>query len=386
MKLKVWASYIFFIFTIIVVATVLSEKTVVLTAENAGIRAFYKEQQQIDAVFIGPSSAYTVFLPPIAYNKYGITSAMYSISGMVTEQYIYAAKEVMKYQTPKVLFIVADGIKPLQNRPPSKDNVVALRPISIVKPSINKIKMIRALKKEMSFNNIEILEYYFPIIRFHSRWKNIQRNSYLSNSNPHKGAVIDFEEFYKRKYTYKDKQWEASQIGGYKKQRNPNLYIKDLIDFVRAERKKTKEELEILKYVNDIEDLFFYASTLKNTKVIIIATPSLKYEEYFDRIQYIFHTAKKYGLDSFYMRDCEGLNIDSNNDFLDEYHLNFFGAYKATDYLSNLLVTEYGLKDKRNDSKYNSWDEEYIYYRYEIKRRYNIDVETGELINSETNN
>ena len=86
------------------------------------------------------------------------------------------------------------------------------------------------------------------------------------------------------------------------------------------------------------------------------------------------------------MGDCEGLYIDSNNNFLDEYHLNFFGAYKVTDYLSNLLVDEYGLKDKRTDSNYSSWAEEYAYYRDEIKRRYNIDVETGELINSEVNN
>ena len=75
------------------------------------------------------------------------------------------------------------------------------------------------------------------------------------------------------------------------------------------------------------------------------------------------------------MGNCKELNIDLNNEFVDEHHLNFFGAYKATDYLSNLLINKYGLKDKRNDSKYKSWDEEYEFYRYFIRSRYNVDID-----------
>ena len=141
-------------------------------------------------------------------------------------------------------------------------------------------------------------------------------------------------------------------------------------------KNSTNKEISLFQYVKAIENLFFYASTLKNTKVIVIETPSLVYKENFERIQYIFHTAEKYGLESFYMGNCEGLNIDLNNEFLDEHHLNFLGAYKTTDYLSNLLVTEYGLEDKRTDNKYKSWNEEFEFYRNFIKSRYNVDIDS----------
>ena len=50
MRLKVWLSYIFFIFITIVVATVLSVIITEPSSENVGFRAFYKEpKNQIDA-------------------------------------------------------------------------------------------------------------------------------------------------------------------------------------------------------------------------------------------------------------------------------------------------------------------------------------------------
>ncbi|MBQ8886695.1 MAG: hypothetical protein IJY61_03245 [Candidatus Gastranaerophilales bacterium] len=382
MRRKVFISSIFFLFITIVVATVLSVIVTEPSSENAGIRAFYKEpQNQIDVVIIGPSSTFTTFLPLIAYHKYGITGAVYALPGMVTEQYIHVVKEVMEYQTPKVLLIAIDNMSPLQRKHP--DLKSALKSFPILKPSINKIKILQAFKKELNFDNREILEYYFPIFRFHSRWKTLRENSVLFDSNPHKGALIYFKEFYEKNSNinpYESMQRKIPQIDEYRKKRNPNLFIRDLIYNVRGQENSTdkeirKKEIAILQYVKAIEDLFFYVSTLKNTKVVIIETPSLIYDRNFERIQYIFHTAKKYGLTSFYMGNCKELNIDLNNEFVDEHHLNFFGAYKATDYLSNLLINKYGLKDKRNDSKYKSWDEEYEFYRYFIRSRYNVDID-----------
>ena len=99
MKFKIYISTILFILIMIFNATILSVITTERTSENAGLRAFYQEtENSIDAVFIGPSSTFTAFLPPIAWNNYGITTSVYAIPNMTTGQYIYAVKEVIKRQ------------------------------------------------------------------------------------------------------------------------------------------------------------------------------------------------------------------------------------------------------------------------------------------------
>ena len=138
MKLKVWISYIFFIFITIVVATILSVVITEHSSENVGIGAFYDENpNSIDVVMVGPSTAYTSLLPPIAFRKHGITTAVYSIPLMKTEHYIPIVKDIIKYHKPKVILLNVDSMLPFIQR--SNNLKFALKSIAYIRPSLNKI-------------------------------------------------------------------------------------------------------------------------------------------------------------------------------------------------------------------------------------------------------
>ena len=379
MRLKFCLNYIFFIFTTIVVAALLS-RTVILTEpvpENVGIRAFYEEEQNnIDAVFVGPSSIFTTILPPVAYHKYGITTAAYAIPNLLTEQYIHCIRDILKYQKPKVIFICVDNMFIQCTKPDSLP--FTLNFIYYIKLSLNKIKIVQQFKKIHNLSYIELLEYYSPIIRFHNKWKKIRINSFNDNCNSHKGALIYFMSFYDQKFDFEK----------YKKEQ------KKIID--KNDYKIYRDRVKLSQFKESLHDLFTSLSYFYDVKFVLIETPfalpfPVEQIDIHKSISYdtVFDIAQKYELDYIDMNSKEvlqDLKIDENNDFLNFNHLNFWGAMKTTDYLANLLVTKYGLKDKRNDVNYDSWNKEYEFYKNEIKKRYNIDIESGELINSETNN
>ena len=393
MKLKVWLSYIFFVIITIVVAALLS-RTVILTEpvpENVGIRAFYEEQQNnIDAVFVGPSSIFTTILPPVAYHKYGITTAAYAIPNLLTEQYIHCIRDILKYQKPKVIFICVDNM--FISHKKSDLTPFILNFIYHIKMSLNKIKIVYEYKKIPKISYIELLEYYFPIIRFHHKWKKIRINSFTDNCNSHKGALTFFIDFHVRKFDFKKYKDEQKKIIDLRRKKESVKREK----LIERQYDVYYKDVPLLKFKKSLHDLFISLLSFYDVKFVLIETPfALPFPvEQIDlnkSICYdtVYNIAQKYEIDYIDMNSkkvLQDLKIDENNDFLDFNHLNFWGAMKTTDYLANLLVTKYGLKDKRNDVNYDSWNKEYEFYRNEIKRRYNIDIESGELGNSETNN
>ena len=50
-------------------------------------------------------------------------------------------------------------------------------------------------------------------------------------------------------------------------------------------------------------------------------------------------------------------------------HLNYWGAEKVSLFLGKYLQEKYNLKDKRKDPEYQSWNENYIKYKFEIDRK-----------------
>ena len=50
------------------------------------------------------------------------------------------------------------------------------------------------------------------------------------------------------------------------------------------------------------------------------------------------------------------IGLDGEKDFYNSTHVNWSGALKYTGYLSDYINKNYDLKDRRNDSRYKSWD------------------------------
>jgi hypothetical protein len=76
-----------------------------------------------------------------------------------------------------------------------------------------------------------------------------------------------------------------------------------------------------------------------------------------------------------YLTDqVDAMHIDLGRDFYDLKHTNVHGSIKFTNYLSQYLVSEFGLEDRRGDPAYESWAEGWARY-WPIIAPYVLDFE-----------
>ena len=68
--------------------------------------------------------------------------------------------------------------------------------------------------------------------------------------------------------------------------------------------------------------------------------------------------------------DFEKIGLDKNTDFVDGQHMNSYGAEKFSKYLSEILVSEYDIKDNRSDAKIKAvFDEKLSRYEEAMKEQ-----------------
>lgn len=133
------------------------------------VRGFYKEEENsLDAVYVGASNVYAFWQGPIAWNEYGITVYSMSIPSMPVQSIKYMIEECRKTQ-PEALYIIN-----LNSFKDTDVDVTKLHRLTDYMPlSTNKIEMIDTLCDSANINILDRIEYYMPIIRFHSEWSEL---------------------------------------------------------------------------------------------------------------------------------------------------------------------------------------------------------------------
>lgn len=369
MRLKVFLNSILFI---IITVCILSVLSVVITsdysAENIGIRAFYKEKKNtFEAVFVGASATYTNWLTTYAWHNYGFPTAVYSIPCMPCGVYKYTIKDILNYQNPKVIIINIDSILPYTDK--GNHLLYVLRAIESVKFSGNKLQMINYFKKAYKLSYAEILEYFFPVIRFHST---VFRTAFKDMQQaPLKGALTRPPHKY---YDLPDKSPKPVV-------HTENTTKKQSVTKTKPVKNNTHNNIHSFEPNWDflINDLFSYLKSL-DTKIILIINPTrpaindnnpLK----MDYTQ-VLALAKKYDLeciDFTHLLDFNPVNLNTD-DFLDYNHLNYIGARKYTDYFCQYFKNELHFIDKRGDKEFTSWDNDYKEYVKIIRESFNLSI------------
>ena len=89
MKLKHWIKIIIFaVISILLIVLASSVLCVANEKDTVGIYGFYKEpEDSVSVILIGPSTMYTSFYSPLAYEKYGFTSYSLATSSMTSAAY-----------------------------------------------------------------------------------------------------------------------------------------------------------------------------------------------------------------------------------------------------------------------------------------------------------
>ena len=280
-----------------------------------------EEKGSLDGVFVGASNVFRFFEPPLAWYKYGITVFNYSITSMPFEGILYRVIEARKTQ-PDALYIIN-----LNSMKYDEINEQMLhRNLDYMPLSLNKLKMADAVLTKADIHGFDRLEYYFPIIRFHSRWSELTVDDFDHGYRGMKGADInrDFLEIV------------SDQSGE--------------IDLTE-EREELPDDLSAT-----LDNLLTYLEK-ENVKTLFITVPQIMPAVARRRVNAGMDYVRDRGFECLDLSTAfEEIGISRETDYHDYNHLNIHGAIKFTDYLGRYLQEHYGFADKRGTAGTESWD------------------------------
>lgn|SRR5574344_226185 len=338
-------------FTIIFLITFVIVQKIILPVwpNTETMKGFYNEKKNsLDVMFIGDSNIYSDISPLEIYEKYGITSYDYAapaISNMLT---YYMFKEVIKYQTPKVVVMDVTSIFY------GKDQEASTRkPIDSMKLSQNKLDFIT--DPIYNFSLYDKFTFIAPFFRYHSRWNEV--------------ATSDITKLFKK---YKSTTKGYIMNDSIKAATNSTSYMEDTgsdTDF------STDYMPEYVKKVNDL-------CNSMGIKLVVVSMPDTlewNYGKHETMSEWSTENNITY-ID--YNLSLNDIGIDYSVDSYDSgEHLNISGATKMSSYIADYLHTNFDLPDHRTDTAYSSWNDDLVNY-HKLLDEADVDVTTTSQKNS----
>lgn len=287
---------------------------------------YYDTTDSHDVIFIGDCEVYEGFVPATLFEEYGITSFVRGSSQQTVWQSYHILEEILERETPKAVVF----------------NVLALHYGETPQESISRMSLedmewskykLDAIKASMTEDE-SLLSYFLPILRYHSRW-----------------SELDSDDF---KHAF-DKHADITHQG---------YLMQTHIDPVdTADTRQPEAMLEALperaiEYLDKMTTL----CREKGVELILVKAPtnSIRYYWYPEWDAQMVAYAEKNGLAYYSMigKDDE-IGLDWSTDTYDKgLHLNVYGAEKVTSYFGKILAENHGLTDRRTDAELSSlWNE-----------------------------
>lgn len=300
---------------------------------NDTISIFYEEKDGLDVLFVGSSHAYRGFSPMEAWGEHGITSYTLGSQSQSIPCSYYLIKEGIRTQHPKVIVLEAYGAR-YGNDYTSEARLHAA--IDGIPLNSTKLEIItELLPYTMDFR--QSLEYIFPIITYHGRWDQLKKNDFKPLRPFTRGYSVSY------KILEQTEPEVVTEIA--------NVYERTL------------------KYMDMIIDL----CEENDVQLVLCQTPCAQGKEY-KSIQKKTNGLREYvsqkGIPyiNFELLRKE-INLDYANDFMDNTHVNSYGAAKITKYISDYLVENYQLPDHRGEAAYANWEKDYADYTAYVEEK-----------------
>ncbi len=280
---------------------------------------YYQPRNSIDVVMMGSSHIHCDIDTGLLWNKYGIASYDYSGAEQPLWCTYYYLKEFCKYQKPKV--IVLDLYSPAHFKDDHqyewlRENLYGMR------FSINKLQML--------FDSVEperITEFFPAFASYHNRFTELTKADFLYPITARK---------------------ELRTFKGFTPYLNRNAQIRPVLDEKASLGTTVKSEIYLSKIIEYSKE--------QDIELFLVVTPYITNDEdetVYNRFREI---AEFYGLHfNSTNYDYDEIGLDFDQDFNDESHLNYWGAYKFTDYLGGQLKSRYDIPDRRGEAGYETW-------------------------------
>lgn len=298
-------------------------------------RAYFQEQENmVDAVYIGNSHVHNFWQPAFAFREYGLAVMNFSSPDLPVVLMKNMAIEASKKQKPKLFIFDLTGF--------ARENIAASTKekgflvLSNLSYSANFADAVRRQCDYVGGDWMDKLNYYFPFLAFHTRWKNLSKIDFTHEPNPYLNSAYLKNDFFegvisKKEHIFSDKSSPIGEV------------------FEKALR-------ELLEWCQ---------SQGMNAEFVI--EPVLLNEKKMQMYNYIGQIVKEYGFEFINYNDkglYEEFGFEEEKDYYDFNHTNIKGSYKYTMLYGKRLIEKYDLEDHRGEERYQSWEERSdAYYR-----------------------
>lgn len=298
---------------------------------NTTLDQFYDlEENTVDCIFFGSSATQRAFVVPEAYHEEGVVSYSFTCGTQPFVLTRYLMEETLKTQSPK-LFVVE--LRGACKAPEDLAEVAVRRMVDNMKVSSTRYRAINAILEysEGADNGVDEtgLSYYFPFLKYHSRW---------NPSKQPKDLALDYYE-------------------GYALDPGLSFRVEPVYPLPY-----TDEELAVAEKTEAVvRDLLDYCDTI-DAKVLFVASPYEASLEGMEKINYnqAIIESRGYECINFLQEDMwEELGIRPDTCFYNREHLNYHGSIKFTRYLTKYIKDKYNLPDRREDPSSGVWEREY---------------------------
>ncbi len=305
---------------LLLLSRLVEPKYVSVSREGNLISEYYRESDQgreHEIIFIGDCEIYSSFVPPILYEKYGITSFVRASPSQSIAQSYYLVCETLKYEKPKAVILGVYAMCKSEGASEPYDRMT----LDGMRMSVEKIYSV--------FESVDegesLASYFCPLLRFHSRIYELKSEDlkYIFNrpTVSHNGYLM---------------QKGVKPPSG--------EYMPD---------ERTAEPLP--RYNFACLDKIVAKCKENGVTLVLVKPPTSSwrypwYENWDDELE-DYATRKNV---SYYNLSSEACGIDMMHDSYDGgLHLNVFGAEKVSEHFGAFLAEEYGIGRKRDDS----WDD-----------------------------
>ncbi|MCQ2532645.1 MAG: SGNH/GDSL hydrolase family protein [Saccharofermentans sp.] len=312
--------------------------------EGSMIEEYYGDKAPHEVVFIGDCEVYENISTVELYEKYGISSYIRGSAQQLTWQSYYLLEDTLRYEKPKVVVF----------------NVLALKYNEPQSESYNRMSIDGMKWSSSKWNNIKasmtedenMLEYIFPLLRYHSRWSSLTSDDF---KYMFKKDLVTVNGYYMRCDVFAEMDFPpAPTLTDYTLGDNAMYYLEKMADLCEE----------------------------NGVKFVLIKAPTLYPYWYPEWDQQVQDFANSRGIDYInYIDIRDDIGLDMSQDTYDGgLHLNIYGAEKFADSLGEYLVANADLTDYRNDSEVNAMWEEKIQRYNDLREAQLLELEQyGEL-------
>lgn len=296
---------------------------------------FYNEKSDIDVVFLGPSTVHYCISPVYMWDKFGFTSYDRSNASQTVWQSYYMLKDTLRVKSPELVML---DVSFMRNGEEYIEEASNRKCIEGMKNIFDKWGAIKA----SMYKDEQPLSYYFPVLRYHSRWKDLKPE--------------DFEYAFKRPLvTYNGYLMDFTVV------KDQHLYETEPIEFDDFPEKS-------MEYLQKIMDL------CKDTgiRLVLMKTPTFTntwHDEYDVRMEEI---ASDNGIS--YINFCkyaDEMGLVPAEDYIDDgEHTNIYGAQKVSEYIGEYIINNDYIhsEHEQDEALIKEWNEKLSRYEADKNR------------------